>query len=118
MYFFNKKLANRLKIPYNQSHIERGSTMNKEELVQEVAKKAKVTQKEAVEVLNSFIETVQKSVSKGQKVTLVGFGTFESRKRAARTGRNPQTGKEIKIAAKTVPAFSAGKKFKELVNKK
>ena len=91
--------------------------MNKEELVQEVAKKAKVTQKEAVEVLNSFIETVQKSVSKGQKVTLVGFGTFESRKRAARTGRNPQTGKEIKIAAKTVPAFSAGKKFKEMVKK-
>lgn len=118
MYFFNKKLAKCPKIQYNQSHIERGSTMNKEELVQEVAKKAKVTQKEAVEVLNSFIETVQKSVSKGQKVTLVGFGTFESRKRAARTGRNPQTGKEIKIAAKTVPAFSAGKKFKELVNKK
>ena len=86
--------------------------MNKEELVQEVAKKAKVTQKEAVEVLNSFIETVQKSVSKGQKVTLVGFGTFEARKRAARNGRNPQTGKEIKIAAKTVPAFSAGKKFR------
>ncbi|HIQ88376.1 TPA: HU family DNA-binding protein, partial [Candidatus Galligastranaerophilus faecipullorum] len=51
----------------------------------------------------------------GEKVTLVGFGTFEARKRAARTGRNPQTGKEIKIAAKTVPAFSAGKKFKELV---
>ncbi len=91
--------------------------MNKEELVQEIAKKAKVTQKEAAEVLNGFIETVQKSVSKGQKVTLVGFGTFEARKRAARTGRNPQTGKEIKIAAKTVPAFSAGK-FKELVNKK
>ena len=104
-----------LKVQYNQAYIERGSTMNKEELVQEVAKKAKVTQKEAVEVLNGFIETVQKSVSKGQKVTLVGFGTFEARKRAARTGRNPQTGKEIKIAAKTVPAFSAGKKFKELV---
>lgn len=95
--------------------MERGSIMNKEELVQEIAKKAKVTQKEAAEVLNGFIETVQKSVSKGQKVTLVGFGTFEARKRAARTGRNPQTGKEIKIAAKTVPAFSAGKKFKELV---
>lgn len=92
--------------------------MNKEELVQEVAKKAKVTQKEAVEVLNSFIETVQKSVSKGQKVTLVGFGTFEARKRAARIGRNPQTGKELKIAAKTVPAFSAGKKFKTVVNGK
>ncbi len=89
--------------------------MNKEELVQEISKKAKVTQKEATEVLNSLVETVQKTVAKGQKVTLVGFGTFEARKRAARTGRNPQTGKEIKIAAKTVPAFSAGKKFKELV---
>ena len=89
--------------------------MNKEELVQEISKKAKVTQKEAGEVLSALVSTVQKTVSKGEKVTLVGFGTFESRKRAARTGRNPQTGKEIKIAAKTVPAFSAGKKFKELV---
>ena len=89
--------------------------MNKEELVQEISKKAKVTQKEAAEVLTSLVETVQKTVAKGEKVTLVGFGTFEARKRAARTGRNPQTGKEIKIAAKTVPAFSAGKKFKELV---
>ena len=92
--------------------------MNKEELVQEISKKAKVTQKEAAEVLNGLVETVQKTVAKGEKVTLVGFGTFESRQRAARTGRNPQTGKEIKIAAKKVPAFSAGKKFKELVNKK
>lgn len=91
--------------------------MNKEELVQEVSKKAKVTQKEVSEVLSSFIDVVEKTVSKGKKVTLVGFGTFEARKRAARTGRNPQTGKEIKIPAKTVPAFSAGKKFKELVNK-
>ncbi len=92
--------------------------MNKEELVQEVSKKAKCTQKEAAEVLGALIETVQKTVAKGKKVTLVGFGTFESRKRAARNGRNPQTGKEIKIAAKTVPAFSAGKKFKEMVNGK
>ena len=89
--------------------------MNKEELVQEVAKKAKVTQKEAAEIINAFMDTVQKTVAKGKKVTLVGFGTFEARKRAARTGRNPQTGAELKIAAKTVPAFSAGKKFKELV---
>ncbi len=89
--------------------------MNKEELVQEISKKSKVTQKEANEVLSALIETVQKTVSKGKKVTLVGFGTWEARKRAARTGRNPQTGKELKIAAKTVPAFSAGKNFKELV---
>lgn len=91
--------------------------MNKEELVQEIAKKASVTQKEAAEVLAALIETVQKTVSKGKKVTLVGFGTFEARKRAARIGRNPQTGKELKIAATTVPAFSAGKKFKDAVNK-
>ena len=89
--------------------------MNKEELVQEISKKAKVTQKEANEVLSALIETVSKTVSKGKKVTLVGFGTWEARKRAARTGRNPQTGAALKIAAKTVPAFSAGKKFKELV---
>jgi len=91
--------------------------VNKEELVQEIAKKAKVTQKEASEVLSTLIDVVEKTVAKGKKVTLVGFGTFEARKRAARTGRNPQTGKEIKIPAKTVPAFTAGKKFRELVNK-
>lgn len=91
--------------------------MNKEELVKEISKKAKTSQKESAEVLSAILDTITKTVSKGKKVTLVGFGTFESRKRAARTGRNPQTGKEIKIAAKTVPAFSAGKKFKESVNK-
>ncbi|RAI16108.1 MAG: DNA-binding protein [Candidatus Melainabacteria bacterium] len=90
--------------------------MNKEELVQEVAKKANVTQKEVAEVLSALVDTIQTTVAKGNKVTLVGFGTFEPRKRAARNGRNPQTGKEIKIAAKTVPAFSAGKKFRTAVN--
>ena len=92
--------------------------MNKEELVAEISKKANVTQKEAGEVLASLVETIQKTVAKGKKVTLVGFGTFEPRKRAARIGRNPQTGKELKIPAKTVPAFSAGKKFKTIVNGK
>lgn len=92
--------------------------MNKEELVQEISKKANVTQKEAVEVLNALIDTVQKTVAKGKKVTLVGFGTFERRDRAARTGRNPQTGKELKIPATKVPAFSAGKRFKTVVNGK
>ena len=89
--------------------------MNKEELVQAVSKSTKATQKEVAEIINAFISTIETTVSKGQKVTLVGFGTFESRKRAARTGRNPQTGAAIKIAAKKVPAFSAGKQFKELV---
>ena len=90
--------------------------MNKEELVKAVAASAKLSQKETAEVIAATIETIQKTVSKGKKVTLVGFGTFEARKRAARVGRNPQTGKEIKIAAKTVPAFSAGKKFRTVVN--
>ncbi len=89
--------------------------MNKEELVKEISKKSKVSQKVAADVLAATLETIEKSVAKGKKITLVGFGTFEPRKRAARTGRNPQTGATIKIAAKTVPAFSAGKKFKELV---
>ncbi len=92
--------------------------MNKEELVQEVAKKTKYPQKQVAEVITQTVTSIQKTVSKGKKVTLVGFGTFEPRKRAARIGRNPQTGKELKIPAKTVPAFSAGKKFKELVAKK
>ena len=92
--------------------------MNKEDLVKAIAEKAKVSQKQSAEVLAAVLETVEKTVAKGKKVTLVGFGTFEARKRAARVGRNPQTGKELKIAAKTVPAFSAGKKFKTIVNGK
>ena len=91
--------------------------MNREELIAEISKSANVTKKLASDVLSATIDAIQTSVKKGNKVTLVGFGTFESRKRAARTGRNPQTGKEIKIAAKTVPAFSAGKKFKDAVAK-
>lgn len=90
--------------------------MNKEELVQEVAKKTRQTNKNVKEILDAALEAITKTVSKGKKVTLVGFGTFESRKRAARTGRNPQTGKELKIPAKKVPAFSAGKKFKDAVS--
>ena len=89
--------------------------MNREELITEISKATKVTKKIASEVLTATIDAIQTTVKKGDKVTLVGFGTFESRRRAARVGRNPQTGKELKIAAKTVPAFSAGKKFKELV---
>ena len=89
--------------------------MNREELVKEIAKSTKLSQKSVSEVLSATVESIQNTVKKGDKVTLVGFGTFESRRRAAINGRNPQTGKEIKIAAKTVPVFSAGKKFKELV---
>lgn len=91
--------------------------MNKEELISEIAKKSKVTKKASAELLTAIIDTIQETVKKGNKVTLVGFGTFEPKKRAARLGRNPQTGKEIKIEAKTVPTFNAGKNFRALVNK-
>ena len=74
-----------------------------------------IQEKDAEKAVKALTDTVAEALKAGDKVQLVGFGTFEARKRAARTGRNPQTGKEIKIAAKTVPAFSAGKKFKEAV---
>ena len=89
--------------------------MNREELISEISKKTKVSKKDAGLILSATIETIEKSVKKGDKVTLVGFGTFSKKHREARKGRNPQTGKELKIAAKTVPAWSAGKSFKELV---
>ena len=90
--------------------------MNKEELVKEVAKKAKVSQKAAADVIAATLETVTKSVAKGQKVTLVGFGTFEVSEREAREGRNPLTGEKITIAASKNPKFKAGKALKDMVN--
>ncbi|MBK8189781.1 MAG: HU family DNA-binding protein [Vampirovibrionales bacterium] len=92
--------------------------MNKEELIQEVARKTKHSQKSVSDVVSEALNIIQRTVAKGKRVTLVGFGTFEPRKRAARTGRNPQNGSPLKIPSKTVPAFSAGKKFKELVSGK
>ena len=91
--------------------------MNREELISEISKKTKVSKKDAGLILSATIETIEKSVKKGDKVTLVGFGTFASKRRAARTGRNPQTGAALKIAAKTVPTFSAGKAFKTMLSK-
>lgn len=91
--------------------------MNKAELVSAMATKSGLTKKDAEAALNSFVEVVSERLTKNDKVQLVGFGTFETRKRAARTGRNPQTGKELKIAAATVPAFKAGKALKDQVNK-
>jgi DNA-binding protein HU-beta len=89
--------------------------MNKAELVDAIAAQAEVTKKESETVLNAAIETIMEAVTAGDKVTLVGFGTFEPRGRQAREGRNPSTGAAIKIPATTVPAFSAGKGFKEAV---
>lgn len=89
--------------------------MNKGELVDKVAEKAGVTKKQADAILTAALEVVQDAVASGEKVTLVGFGTFEPRDRQEREGRNPKTGEVMTIPATRVPAFSAGKQFKEMV---
>ena len=89
--------------------------MNKSELIEIAAQEADISKAAADRALSAILGAVVKAVAKGDSVTLVGFGTFKSAKRAARTGRNPQTGKEIKIAATTVPRFSAGSTFKAAV---
>ncbi|MBU6187274.1 MAG: HU family DNA-binding protein [Synechococcales bacterium] len=91
--------------------------MNKGELVDAIAKKADVTKKQADAVLTAALEVIIEAVSSDQKVTLVGFGSFEPRKRQAREGRNPKTGETMQIPETIVPAFSAGKLFKESVSK-
>ncbi|MEO5569991.1 MAG: HU family DNA-binding protein [Bacteroidia bacterium] len=82
--------------------------MNKADLVDAMSSEAKITKADAQRALDAFLTVTSKSLKKGEKVTLVGFGTFSVARRAARTGRNPQTGKEIKIAAKKVAKFKAG----------
>ena len=89
--------------------------MNRTELISEMAEKAGVSKKDADNVLKAFIDTVESAVKADDKVQLVGFGTFESRERAAREGKNPRTGEKITIAASKVPAFKAGKAFKDLL---
>ena len=89
--------------------------MNKAELIDVVSEKADVSKKDAAAVLSAVIESIMESVAGGDKVSLAGCGSFEPRDRKARDGRNPQTGETIKIPATTVPAFSAGKGFKEKV---
>ena len=90
--------------------------MNKVQMVAAVAEKAGLTKKDAEKAINAVTEAVKEALVKGDKVQLIGFGTYEVRERAARTGRNPQTGAEIKIAAAKVPAFKAGKALKDAVN--
>ncbi|PZD72885.1 DNA-binding protein HU [Acaryochloris thomasi RCC1774] len=89
--------------------------MNKGELVDAIATQANVTKKQADEILTATVDTIMETVAGGDKVTIVDFGSFEPRDRKEREGRNPQTGKALKIPAATVPAFSAGKAFKEKV---
>ena len=89
--------------------------MNKGELIDDIARRADVTKKQADAVLSAALDAIMEAVANGEKVTLVGFGSFESRERKAREGRNPKTGDTMQIPETTVPAFSAGKSFKELV---
>jgi DNA-binding protein HU-beta len=91
--------------------------MNKSELIDAIAKKADISKAAASKAVDAAVETITKAVKKGDKVALVGFGTFSMSKRKARAGRNPQTGATIKIAAKKLPKFSAGKAFKDALNK-
>ena len=92
--------------------------MNKAELIAAMAAKTGETKKAAENSVNAFVEVVTETLKKGDKVQLVGFGSFEVRKRAARKGRNPQTNEEIKIPASKLPVFKSGKALKEAVNKK
>ena len=91
--------------------------MNKSELVAAMAEKANVSKKAAEESLNAMLDSIKEALVKGDKVQLVGFGSFETKTRAARKGKNPQTGAEIKIPACKAPAFKAGKALKDVVNK-
>lgn len=90
--------------------------MNKSELIEAIATKADVSKTVAGSVLDAFTSTVTGALKSGDQVTLIGFGTFQVKDRAARTGRNPQTGKAIEVAAARVPGFKAGKSLKDAVN--
>ncbi|GGA38802.1 HU family DNA-binding protein [Kroppenstedtia eburnea] len=90
--------------------------MNKTELISQVAEKTNMTKKDATQAVDAVLDTITEALKAGEKVQLIGFGNFEVRERAARKGRNPQTGKEIDIPASKVPAFKPGKALKDDVN--
>lgn len=90
--------------------------MNKAELINSISEKSGLMKKDAIKALDAFIASIEETVQKGEKVLIVGFGTFEAKKRAERKGRNPQTQKEITIPSSTMPVFKAGKEFKDKVN--
>jgi DNA-binding protein HU-beta len=90
--------------------------MNKSELIAALAEKSDFSKKDAEKALNAFVDVISGSLAKGDKVQLIGFGTFDVKKRPARVARNPRTGAEIKIAASKAPAFKAGKALKDKVN--
>ena len=90
--------------------------MNKAELIERVSKETNLTKTQVENTLNCITDSIKKAIKKDEEVKLVGFGTFTKSKRKARTGRNPQTGAEIKIPATCVPKFKPGKEFKDLIN--
>ena len=91
--------------------------MSKQQLVEKIAEKAGLTKADAARALDATMESVTEALKKGEKVSLVGFGTFATSKREAREGRNPRTGETVKIAARTAVTFKAGSKLKDAVNK-
>ena len=97
-------------------NLEEEHNMNKTELVAAMAEKAQLSKKDAEAALKAFTDVVAEELKKGEKIQLVGFGTFEVSERAARTGRNPQTGAEMKISASKAPKFKAGKALKDSIN--
>ena len=102
----------------NKESIRGGNTKNKTELVSAMAKETNLYKKDVEDVLKSFVDVVSKELKNGGKIQLVGFGTFEVSERAAREGRNPQTGETMKIEASKAPKFKAGKALKDMVNAK
>ena len=102
----------------NNSPINKEMSVNKSELIEAIAKETELSKAAAGRALEAVLGTIVKTVAKKQDVQLIGFGTFKAAKRAARTGKNPRTGEKLKIAAATVPKFSAGAGFKAAVNKK
>lgn len=114
---FPEVLANKwMRIVSSESHLG-GTILNKAELVTEVAERASMTKKDAERAVNAVVESIESALTKGERVSLVGFGTFEVRERAARVGRNPRTGATLNISSSRVPAFKAGKALKESVGK-
>lgn len=121
--FIGKKRISRLpgeysgcKMGYSQIFVG-GTRVNKTELVTEVAERAGMTKKDAERAVNAVVESIEAALMKGDRVSLVGFGTFEVRERAARVGRNPRTGATLEISGSRVPAFKAGKALKDSVAK-
>ena len=89
--------------------------MNKQELIKRVSQQAHLDEKEAAAAVNAVLGSIEETLANGEKVQIIGFGTFETRERGARPGRNPQTGEVIEVAAATIPAFKAGKELKAAV---